>query len=108
MIQDRGPSLRPRCRRPVRHRGRLVDALLSGSYLALTHATVDFDPTLLAATETYRQRGIPRSHAAAPRWNVSWLAWNSSSRACRSCIAGGRTTPRRKTSPTPRSTTTAP
>ncbi|MCM3923846.1 SAM-dependent methyltransferase [Frankia sp. AiPs1] len=37
---------------------RLVDALPSGSYLALTNATGDHDPTFEPAAETYRRRGV--------------------------------------------------
>ncbi|MEX5709437.1 methyltransferase [Parafrankia soli] len=38
---------------------RLVDALPSGSYVALTHLTADFDPAMLAVQETYLSRGVP-------------------------------------------------
>ncbi len=37
---------------------RLLDALPSGSFLALTHATADFDPAALELAEKYREQGI--------------------------------------------------
>jgi hypothetical protein len=48
----------------------LLDALPAGSYLALTHATADFDPAFEASASAYRNRRIPnqlRSRAEVER-----------------------------------------
>ncbi|MCM3920316.1 SAM-dependent methyltransferase [Frankia sp. AiPs1] len=50
---------------------RLLEALPSGSYLALTHATADFDPAAQEMAATYRARGITaveRSRAQVTRF----------------------------------------
>ncbi len=50
---------------------RLLDALPSGSYLALSHATADFDPGAEELAATYRARGVSmtmRGRAAVERF----------------------------------------
>ncbi len=69
---------------------RYLDALPSGSYLAFTHCTADAAPEEAGRlVEVYRQRGIPLTTRTRAEVERFLTVWSSSSRECRSSIAGG-------------------